>query len=73
MNDASDLVVIRIYPNRIEAELARGALEAAEIDSMITADDMGGNRPALWVAEGVKLRVRAEDARRAEQILGPRM
>jgi hypothetical protein len=41
------------HPNRIEAELAHSALEAAEIDSMIAADDAGGNRPHLWVAEGV--------------------
>ena len=39
----SELVAVRTFPNRIEAELARSALEAAEIDSMVEADDAGGD------------------------------
>jgi hypothetical protein len=69
MSDA-DLVVIRTYLNRIDAEIAKGALDAADIDSLISADDAGGLRPGLWMG-GVRLLVRAEDADRATEVLGP--
>jgi Putative prokaryotic signal transducing protein len=64
----SDLVVIRTFLNRIDAELAKGALDAADIESMISADDAGGVRPALWMS-GVRLLVRARDAEAAENAL----
>jgi len=65
----SDLVVIRTFGNRFEADIAKSALEAADIDSMIRADDAGGMRPGMWPGTGVELLVRAEDAKRAEEIL----
>ena len=65
-----ELVVVRTYLNEIEAELARSALEAADIDAAVRTDDAGGARPAMWMS-GVRLLVRAEDAERADQILGP--
>jgi hypothetical protein len=66
MND--DLILLRTFINNIDAELAKGALEAAGIDSMIRADDCGGTRPHLWMG-GVGLLVRREDAERAEEVL----
>jgi hypothetical protein len=68
MNDP-ELVVVRTFGNRIDAELAHSALEAAEIESTIVDDDGGGTQPELWL-RGVTLVVRAEDATRAEEILG---
>ncbi len=65
----SDLVVVRTYLNNFDAELAKSALEAANIESMIKADDCGGTRPGLWMS-GVELIVRAEDAARAMEVLG---
>jgi hypothetical protein len=65
-----ELVVIRTYLNRIEAELARSVLEASDIDAAVQADDAGGERPGLWMG-GVRLLVRMEDAERADQVLGP--
>jgi Putative prokaryotic signal transducing protein len=65
-----ELVAVRTFLNRIEAELARSALEAAEIDAMVSADDAGGASAGLWVSRGVRLLVRAEDVCRAEDILG---
>jgi Putative prokaryotic signal transducing protein len=64
-----DLQVIRTFINNVDAELARGALEAAGIESMIRADDCGGTRPHLWMG-GVELLVRQEDLERAEEVLG---
>ena len=67
MTDAA-LVVVGTFLNQIEADMARGALEAADIESMISADDAGGLRPHLWMG-GVRLLVRAEDAEQATEIL----
>ena len=68
--DHPDLVVIRTYLNRIEAELAHSALEAAHIDSIVYGDGSAGTQPGLWLG-GVKLLVRAADAAEAGEILGP--
>jgi hypothetical protein len=68
--DDEDLVAVGSYYNKIDAELAQGALKAADIDAIVTADDAGGLQPGLWVGEGVRLLVRATDAERAKEILG---
>ena len=65
-----DLVVVRTYLNRFDAELAHSALEAAEIESLIDADGSSGTQPGLWLG-GVRLIVRADDAERAAELLGP--
>jgi hypothetical protein len=67
MTDAP-LVVVGSFLSTFDAELARSALEAADIDSIVRADDAGGMRPHLWMG-GVALVVRAEDAERAREIL----
>jgi hypothetical protein len=64
----SDLVIVRTFLNPFDAELAKTALEAVEIQSMIQADDAGGNATGLWMS-GVELLVRAEDAARADEVL----
>jgi hypothetical protein len=66
--DQPELVVVRTFMNRIDADLAHSALEAADIESTIVDDDGGGTQPELW-QRGVTLLVRAEDAARAEEIL----
>lgn len=65
----TELVVVRTFLNKIDAELAQSALQAAEIESLVSADDAAGVRPSLWMA-GVRLLVRSEDAERANEILG---
>jgi hypothetical protein len=63
------LVVVRTFSSRMEAEIARGALEAAGIDSAIQTDDAGGLRPDLATRFGVHLLVRESDAAEANGIL----
>ena len=65
----SELVVVRTFGDRIEADLAHSALEAAGIASMVSGDDAGGVQPGLWTGEGVALLVREEDATIAREIL----
>jgi Putative prokaryotic signal transducing protein len=69
MNDG-ELVVVRDFLSKAEAEIAQGALRANDIESIIQADDAGGTEPGLWMG-GIKLLVRAVDTDRASQILKP--
>lgn len=62
------MIVLRGYLNKMEAELAKGLLASAGIDSIVQADDAGGTRPNLWMS-GIRLLLRPEDAVRAEEIL----
>jgi len=65
----NDLIVVRTYADRFEAELAHSVLEAAGIESIVQADDAGGMRPALAFSNGAALLVRADDAERADEVL----
>ena len=65
-----DLVVVATFGDRAAADIAASALDAAEIDAMIRADDGGAMRPALaWAGVGFQVIVRREDADAARQIL----
>jgi len=66
--DDTQLVSVGTFASPIEAELAQGALQAADIESLVSADDAGGLRPSLWLT-GVRLLVRSEDAVQAQEIL----
>ena len=67
---SDDLVVARTFNSRPEADLARGALEAAGIDSMVRADSGGDMRPAIaWSGDGFQVVVRTEDVDTAREIL----
>jgi Putative prokaryotic signal transducing protein len=63
-----ELVVLSTFPNRIEAEMAQGALENADIDAMVSGDDAGGVEPGLWT-QGIRLLVRQGDVERARDVL----
>lgn len=60
MNDDSFEVVGR-FLSRIDAELARTALEAEDITATVGADDAAGMRLYSWLS-GVRVLVRAVDA-----------
>ena len=63
--DYADLVVVRSFTSRVEAEIARAALEAFDVKSLLSADD-----PEMRHITTVRLLVRAEDVEKAEEILG---
>lgn len=67
MNDES-FEVVGTFLTRVDAELARSALEAEEIEATVAADDAAGTRPYLWLS-GVRVWVRSADAARAKAIL----
>lgn len=64
--ESSDLVVVSRFKSVVDAQVAKGVLDEAAIESMIRSDNAGGMYPALADAE---LLVRAEDAERAGQLL----
>ena len=64
-----ELVVLRTFNNHVQADLARGALQAAGIEAMVRADDAGGQEVGLWTGNGVQVLVRAEDAAVAADVL----
>jgi hypothetical protein len=63
------LVVARTFLYRFEADVARSALDAAGIESLVWADDLGGMRPGMWMGSAVRLLVRPEDLESAVEIL----
>ncbi len=64
------LVVVHECGSEMEAELAKGALEAAGIDVMIQADTAGRQRDHIaWSGAGFKLLVREEDVEDARDVL----
>ena len=66
----ANLVCIKTYQNRMEAELAKGLLESKDIKAMVSADDVGGMNPALlWATGGVRLLVKKNDIQKATEIL----
>jgi len=68
---ASDLVVVGTFNNRPEADVAKSALDAAGIMSMVLADDAGGVQPGLWEGRGVAVVVNRQDEAQAREILTP--
>jgi hypothetical protein len=64
-----DLIVIRTYHHEMEADVAKTALDAAGIKSLIRSDNSGGQNPALALTRGVQLLVASDDAKRANEIL----
>ena len=69
MGDAK-LVVVRSYGTRAEAELAKGALEAAGIPAMTQGDTVGGMREHIaWSGAGFQVWVREEDVAAASDAL----
>ena len=66
---STDLVVVSTFPSVTDAQIAKGVLDAAGIDSMIRADDAGGMYPTI---RGAALLVRSEDVVEARVALNQR-
>lgn len=62
-------IELKIFPNRIEADVAKSFLESEGITTLIRADDQGGMMPQMAFTEGVKLLVKQEDAEKAQELL----
>jgi putative signal transducing protein len=65
----NDVICIRTFANRPEAEAAKRLLEAHGIRAMVLVDDAGGLRPEIAFIKGASLFVDARQADRALEIL----
>lgn len=66
----SELIPIRAYYHKHEAQMAQGLLHDNGIESMISADDCGGYRPHLSLGTGNnRLLVKQADVEQAKIIL----
>jgi hypothetical protein len=65
----SDLVCLKTFMYRHEAEIEKGLLEANGIDSLILGDDAGGLRPEIGMGFGINLMVRQDELKTAQEIL----
>lgn len=64
------LVVLKSFNRRYEAELAQGALENAGIESTIRADSVGRMREHVaWSGAGFQILVREDDVTAANEAL----
>ena len=70
MASNSSLVVVQTFNSRPEADLAKSALEAADIAALVMSDDAGGLQPAFWEGRGVAVVVNRADEQ-AETHVGP--
>ena len=64
-----ELVTIKRYLYRHDAEMAKGLLSDKGIDAMIITDDCGGFRPYMAFGSAIRLLVRKEDVTKAMDIL----
>ena len=69
MASDSNLVVVQTFTSRPEADLAKSALDAANIQAMVLGDDAGGLQPGTWESRGVAVVVNREDESAARDIL----
>lgn len=66
------LVVLKSFGDRIEAELAKGALENAGIEAIIRSDSVGRMREHIaWSGAGFEILVREGDIAAAREALIP--
>lgn len=64
-----NLKTLKIFNNRMEAEVLRSLLESSGIKSWILSDDAGSMYPAQASINGVRLMVRDEDFKTASELL----
>lgn len=62
-------VVVGEFENELDAEIAKGHLEASGIPAFILKDDGGGMLPSLQNTEGVQLVVAESQTEKARSIL----
>ncbi|MFP4444823.1 MAG: hypothetical protein ACLFPD_01080 [Desulfosudaceae bacterium] len=65
----TELVTIKVFMTEIEAEIVRGRLLTEGIEAYIFKDDCGGMYPQLRLSQGVAVKVPADQARRAAEVL----
>ncbi|MBI2338324.1 DUF2007 domain-containing protein [Candidatus Daviesbacteria bacterium] len=65
-----NLVIIKTFNTRMEAEIAKGFLEANGVKAVVQADDEGGMAPFPFrpTSQGARLLVKESDLKKAEEL-----
>ena len=63
---SSELIIVSTFRSTADAQIAKGILDEAGIESMIRSDNAGGMYPAM---AGADLLVRADDVEKATDAL----
>ena len=63
------IVILKIYPSVVDAELAHQFLAENEIQTTVQVDDVGGMQPSLNFTVGVKLLIDENDLEKAQDLL----
>jgi Putative prokaryotic signal transducing protein len=63
-----DLINIKTFSSRQDAELAKGLLAANGVNAVVSGDDYGGINPGLAFSSGVRLLVKEEEVVNAKRI-----
>jgi predicted Fe-Mo cluster-binding NifX family protein len=66
---SDEIVVLRVFDNEVEAQMAQQMLRDAGVATFIFKDDGGGMEPHLQRTNGVRLVLNSDDAVRAQDIL----
>lgn len=66
---SEEIVVLRVFDNELEAQMAQQRLHDAGVTTFIFKDDGGGMEPQLQLSNGVRLVLTKADAEQAEDIL----
>jgi hypothetical protein len=69
LTSAPALAPVRVFSTEMEATIAQSVLAAFGVDSYLSSDDCGGQRPHWALANGIRLMVRPEDANVANDVL----
>ena len=64
-----NLVCVKTFENRKDAEVAQGLLEQYEINSDVQAEDSGSMRPHLAVGAKARLMVEENKSEKAKKVL----
>ncbi len=67
----SDIICVKVFGSRTDAEIAKSALAAAGIESYLDADDAGGMYPFPMSGnpKGVKLLIKSSDSIEAKKVI----
>lgn len=63
----TDLICVKKFADRHDADVAKSVLDANKIESFIQTDDAGGMYP--FMTEGIRLFVKKTDVQKAKKIL----
>jgi hypothetical protein len=62
-----DVILLKTFPNRGSAEIAKSALAGNGINAFIQGDDAGGMYP--FMTEGIRLFINKKDEKKATTLL----